>query len=184
MTDSRQIVVAPPATRTSPRALRWALAWAVLFTVMHGYWYLGGTIGLGDAPSPLPGVPDSAVGWVFTIVVVAIFAAGLAVPIVLLRDRRRGGFRRTLVLLLWIGCVVLVLRGGSGLLDDIVRDVGLSSRGITGMSYEDTLGTADPSTYTLSSTAVIDAFFLLGGVLYGWAARTTAASAGSRHRCT
>jgi hypothetical protein len=58
------------------------------------------------------------------------------------------------------------------LLDDIVRDVGLSGRGIIGMSYKDTLGTADPSTYTLISTATIDAYFLLGGVLYGWAART------------
>lgn len=173
MTDSRRLAVAPFAMRTPRHALAWALAWAVLFTLMHGYWYLGGRIGLGDAPNALPGVPASPVGWVFTIVVVAMFAAGLAVPIVLLRDPRRGAFRRTLVLLLWTGCGVLVLRGASGLLDDIVRDVGLSSRGITGMTYKDTLGTADPSTYTLISTAAVDAYFLLGGVLFGWAARTT-----------
>jgi hypothetical protein len=152
--------------------LAWALAWAVLFTAMHGYWYLGGTIGLGDAPSPLPGLPTSPAGWVFTIGVAGMFAVGLAAPIVLLRNRSRGGFRRTLVLLLWAGCLVLVLRGGSGLLDDVVRDAGLSSGGITGLSYQYTLGTAHPSTYTLVSTATIDAYFLLGGILYGWAART------------
>lgn len=41
---------------------------------------------------------------------------------------------------------------------------------------------ADPSTYTLISTAMIDAYFFLGGVLYGWAARTTAASGRSQRR--
>jgi hypothetical protein len=51
----------------------------------------------------------------------------------------------------------------------VVRDLGLSDRGITGLTYQDTLGTADPSTGTRISTAVIDAYFLLGGGLYGWA---------------
>jgi hypothetical protein len=159
-------------TQRRELGLMWALAWAVLFTAMHGYWYLGGTIGLGDAPSPLPGVPTSPAGWVFTVVVAGMFAVGLAVPIALLRNRSRGAIHRTLVLLLWAGCLVLAVRGGSGLLDDVVRDVGLSSGGITGLSYQYTLGTAHPSTYTLVSTATIDAYFLLGGILYGWAART------------
>ena len=105
-----------------------------------------------------------------------MFAVGLAVPIALLQDNNRGVSRRLLVALLWAGCLFLVARGGSGLLDDVIRDVGLSSGGITGLSYKDTLGTAHPSTYTLISTAIIDGYFLLGGLLYGWAARVSKTS--------
>jgi hypothetical protein len=58
------------------------------------------------------------------------------------------------------------------LIDDAVRALGISSCGITGLSYQDILGTAHPSTYTLISGAAIDAYFLIGGILYGWAARS------------
>jgi hypothetical protein len=37
------------------------------------------------------------------------------------------------------GCLILVARGASGLLDDAVRDLGISNRGITGLSYQSTL---------------------------------------------
>jgi hypothetical protein len=152
-----KVVAARGRTRSPTQALRWALTWAVVFTGLHGYWYLGGRIGLGDAPSPLPGAPAGPGAWIFTIVVALMFAVGLAVPIALLQDNNRGVSRRLLVALLWAGCLFLVARGGSGLLDDVIRDVGLSSGGITGLSYKDTLGTAHPSTYTLipppSSTA-------------------------------
>lgn len=153
-------------------ALWWALGWAVLFTAMHVYWYLGGTIGLGDAPSPLPRlVPTTLAGWVFEIVVVGMFAAGILIPIVLLRTPSHRGLRRLLVALLWTGAVILVARGASGLLDDAVRQLGVSDRGITGLTYEHTLGTPTPSTYTLVSTDAVDSYFLLGGLLVGRAAR-------------
>ena len=161
--------------RSSTRALGWALAWALVFTAAHGYWYGGGRWGLGDAPSPLPGWPRSLIGWIFTIVVVGMFAAGIAIPIVLLRCHIHGRGRSMLIALLWIGCGILVLRGASGLLDDVVRDLGLSDRGITGLTYQDTLGTADPSTGTRISTAAIDAYFLLGGGLFGWATQRSKA---------
>lgn len=153
-------------------ALRWAFGWAALFTVMHAYWYLGGTIGLGDAPDVLPPLlPATVTGWIFEIVVLAMFAAGLAIPIALLRGRPDGTYRRLLVALMWAGAVILVLRGASGLVDDAVRQAGLSSGGITGLSYERILGTPTPSTYTLISTDSIDAYFLLGGLVFGCAAR-------------
>ena len=161
--------------RVSPRqtrALWWALTWAVLFTAMHAYWYLGGRIGFGDAPNPLPGRPGSLSGWIFTIVVALIFAIGLAVPAALLRDTVQGVFRRVLVASMWIGCLILLLRGTSGLADVAVRGLGISSGGITGLTYQDLLGTAHPSTYTLISGDVIDGYFFLGGILYGRAARS------------
>src|SRR4051794_36314196 len=155
--------------RSSVRRLRWVLAWAVLFTAMHGYWYFGGTIGLGEAP--LPGAPSSATDWVSSIVVVLMFAAGLAIPIVLLRSGSYGLTRRFLVTLMHIGALILTARGSLGLLDDAVRQLGLSAGGITGLDYKDTLGTASPSMYTLTCTDLIDVYFLLGGILYWLSAR-------------
>ena len=146
----------------------------MLFTLAHGYWYLGGTVGLGDAPDPLPGTPTTIGGWIFSIVVVLMFVAGLVVPVVLLRAAVSGGWRRLLLTLMWVGAAVLLLRGGSGVLDDVLRQAGLSGGGITGLSYQDTLGTATPSAYTLVSTDAIDAYFLLGGILFGRAATRAA----------
>jgi hypothetical protein len=143
----------------------------VIFTAAHGYWYLGGTIGLGDAPSPLPGTPTTSGGWVFTILVALMFVAGLVVPITLLRRPLGGRYERLLFALMWIGALVLIVRGGSGLVDDGVRQTGISGGGITGLSYRDTLGTTHPSTYALASTDAIDAYFLLGGILFSQAAR-------------
>lgn len=181
MTRTGQRTAARLTVQSSARTLWWALAWAAMFTAMHGYWYLGGKIGLGDAPRALPGIPTTMGGWSFTIAVALMFAAGLAAPIVLLRGRAGGGYRRLLVGLLWAGCGLLVARGASGLLDDTVRGLGISAGGITGLSYQHILATAHPSAYTLASTASVEAYFLLGGVLYGLAARScrTARSAGN-----
>ena len=142
-----------------------AIAWAVLFTAMHAYWYLGGRIGFGDAPNPLPARPGSLGGWIFTIVVALMFATGLAVPIVLLRDTDQGVLRCLLVASLWIGCLILLARGTSGLVDVAVRGLGISTGGITGLTYQDLFGTAHPSTYTLISGDIIDAYFFLGGII-------------------
>lgn len=144
----------------------------MLFTAAHAYWYLGGSIGLGDAPDPLPGVPHSAPGWAFNGIVLVMFLVGMAAPLSMLRPWGERVPRRLLVITLWAGCAFLVLRGGSGLLDDLVRDLGISVHGITGLSYRQTLGEAHPSRYTLWSTAIIDAYFLLRGLLFRWLALT------------
>jgi hypothetical protein len=156
--------------RARASALWTAFGWAVLFTAAHAYWYAGGTVGLGDAPSPLPGRPTSIAAWVFTVVVAAMFATGIVLPLILLRWDARRGWGRAASVLLWIGAAVLVLRGASGLADDLLRQTGLAGGGITGLTYQDTLGTSDPSTYTLASNDSIDAYFLLGGLLFGLAA--------------
>lgn len=172
MNDPEQLAAVRVGTRRPARALWWALTWAVLFTAMHAYWYLGGRVGFGDAPSPLPGRPSSLGAWIFTIVVALMFVIGIAAPIALLRDTGHRVLRRLLVASLWIGCLVLLARGVSGLIDSVVRSLGISSGGITGLSYQDILGTPHPSTYTLISGTAVDAYFLLGGILYGWAARS------------
>lgn len=152
------------------RGLRGALAWAVLFAAAHLYWYAGGRAGLGDAPSPLPGRPTSLLGWTFSVLVAGMFAAGIVLPILLLRGRPRGRWHRAAVVALGAGAVVLVLRGASGVLDDLLRQAGLADGGLTGLSYQATLGTSSPSRCTLISTDLIDGYFLLGGLLFGLAA--------------
>jgi Protein of unknown function (DUF3995) len=140
-----------------------AFGWTALFILWHGYWALGGDFGFGDRES---GFPEA--GLLFTVAVSAMFAAGLAVPLAVIRDV---GPRRLLAVLLWAGAAVLAARGLSGLADDALRFTGLAETGLTGLSNEQVLGSADPSAYTIWSTVGIDAFFLAGGLLFGRAAR-------------
>jgi hypothetical protein len=97
-----------------------------------------------------------------------MFAAGLAVPLAVIRDL---GTRRLLAGLLWAGAAVLGARGVAGLADDALRFSGLAETGLTGLSDAEVLGAADPSPYTIWSTVGLDAFFLAGGLLFGRAAR-------------
>jgi hypothetical protein len=54
-----------------------------------------------------------------------------------------------------------------------------SPTGLSGLTYEQVLGTATPSAYTLWSARTIDIYFLIDGILYGataWYARRRTAS--------
>jgi hypothetical protein len=148
------------AARHRPALL--AFAWTAVFIVWHAYWALGGDFGFGDQES---GFPDA--GWAFAVVVSGMFAAGLAVPVAVARGV---GPRRVLTGLLWAGAAVLALRGLSGLADDLLRFSGAAETGLTGLSDEQVLGTAEPSAYTIWSTVGIDAFFALGGAVFAFAA--------------
>jgi hypothetical protein len=161
--------------RATARAANWALYWTVAFIALHVYWYLGGRVGFGDQVDPLPGAPSSPGDWIFSVVVFGMFAAGVLVPSAVARPWGRRVPRRLLVWLMWIGCLVLVARGGSGLFDDGLRFTGLVDSGLTGLSNEDVLGSADPSTSTMLSTVAIDSIFLAGGLLFGHAARLAGA---------
>ena len=149
------------------RAALVAFAWTAVFIVWHGYWALGGDFGFGDRESAYPDTTSSVAGWTFTVVVAGMFAAGLAVPLAIARG---AGPRRQLVWLLWAGAAVLVLRGAVGVADDVLRLTGLSETGLSGLTDEEVLGTADPSAYTVWSSVGLDAFFALGGSLFAWAA--------------
>lgn len=128
---------------------------------------MGGRLGFGDAPDPIPGPPSSVVGWIFDVAVLAMFVAGLVVSLALVRPWGRKIPRRMLLILAWLGCAVLAARGGAGIVDHLGRVAGVLPRGLTGLSYEQILGQAHSSAYTLWSGAAIDAFFLVGGILFG-----------------
>lgn len=149
-----------------------AAGWTLVFIAFHVYWYMGGHLGIGDAPNALPGMPTNVISWIFTIIVFAMFAAGLVVPLALVRAWRRVVPRWTLLGLTWLGSAVLVARGVAGIADDLLRVTHILPNGLTGLTYEQTLGQAHPSAYTLWSIDSIDVYFLLGGILFGIAAWT------------
>lgn len=150
--------------RRTTRAAYTALGWVVLFFAFHVYWYLGGSFG---SPGKLPGGPHSLLAWIFDIVVEVAFPLGAFVCLAIARGWARGRLALAAAALVWVGCVLLLLRGGAGILDDLTRATGLLPNGITGLSLKHTVGTANPSASVLWSGYAIDAYFLAGGIIFG-----------------
>ncbi|GIH15050.1 DUF3995 domain-containing protein [Rugosimonospora africana] len=146
-----------------------ALAWVIVFIGFHVYWYLGGTFGFGDSGTTVPH-RHSFVARAFGAIVIAMFVVGTVLPFALFQRWGSRVPRWMLHTAVWTGGVLLAVRGAAGLLDTALRETGLSGGGLTGMSYEQVTGDANPSAYTVLSGSAIDAYFFLGGVLFGWAA--------------
>ena len=166
----------PTPDRRARGAALHAFAWTAVFILWHGYWALGGDFGFGDQQSGFPDTTSSSAGWIFTTGVVGMFAAGLAIPLALVRGVGR---RWLLVGWMWAGSAVLAARGLSGLVDDALRFTGLVETGLTGLSDEQVLGASHPSGYTIWSTIGIDAFFAGGALLFGRAALRARATDGT-----
>lgn len=150
-----------------------ALGWVVLFFAFHVYWYLGGSLASpGELPPLTPGTHSGAAGsaharvqLIAMIVEVPVDAAwpiGAWICLAIARGWPRGRVARVTKALVWVGCVVLLLRGGSGILDDVTRATGLLPRGITGLSLEATTGHAN----LRWADWTIDAYFLAGGLIF------------------
>jgi hypothetical protein len=154
-----------------------ALAWVVVFLAFHVYWYAGGSVARAGA---LPGMPHSTGGWIFGVAVVAAFPVGGWACVAIARGSLRDGMRRLVVPLIWFGSALLALRGGAGLVDDIVRAIG-ARHGITGLTIEQVTGSVHPSASELWSGRVTDAYFVAGGLLFGLLAdRSRAVAAQAR----
>lgn len=150
-----------------------ALAWVVLFFAFHVYWYLGGSLASpGELPPLVPGRHAAAdgsaqarvqvVAWIVEIPVDSAWPIGALVCLAIARGWATGRLARTVTVLVWVGCVVLLLRGGSGLLDDVTRATGLLPHGITGLSLEATTGHA----HLRWADWTIDSYFLAGGIIF------------------
>lgn len=142
-----------------------ALAWIVVFFAWHVYWYAGGSVGLAGPLPPL--TPDSVGGWIFEVLVVSAFPLGAWVCLAIARGWPRGSMRRAAAIVVWLGCALLAVRGGAGLIDDLTRAAGLLPNGITGLSLQQTMGTAHPSAAQLWSSWATDAYFAAGGLIFG-----------------
>jgi hypothetical protein len=143
-----------------------ALAWVVVFFAFHVYWFLGGSLGLsGELPSL---VPDSVAGAIYEVLEAAVWPLGAWVCLAIARGWPRGRMRGAALIVVWLGCAVLVVRGGAGLIDDLTRAIGLLPNGITGLSHKQTMGAAYyRSASALWSGNIIDAYFLAGGIIFG-----------------
>ncbi len=149
-------------------AWAWAAwAWVVVFTAFHVYWFLGGRFGLAG---PLPTLSFSLISVLFRVAVAAMFATGLVVPIAAVRPWGRRVPRWMLAAALWAGCLLLLLRGTAGVVDDLLRMTGLSAHGLTGLTQAQVFGTARPSATMMWSSRATDWYFTLGGLLFGAAA--------------
>jgi hypothetical protein len=152
------------------------LGWVVLFFAFHVYWYLGGSFA---SPGDLPDAPHAMIAWIFSTIVSVAFPLGALVCLAIARGWARGRLAPAVKALVWVGCVVLLLRGGAGILDDLTRATGLLRNGITGLSLKDTTGHA----HLRWSDWAIDAYFLAGGIIF-WvlAVRHRAAQNRARRR--
>jgi hypothetical protein len=125
--------LAAPVSNRLVRAAYAALVWVVVFFALHVYWYAGGSFGRAR---PLPAAPDSVRGWIFEVLVVVAFPLGAWVCLAIARGWPRGTMRRAAAIVVRLGCALLALRSGAGLIDDLTRAVGLLPNGITGLSLK------------------------------------------------
>jgi hypothetical protein len=150
----------PPAARAAYAAL----AWVVVFFAFHIYWYLGGTFASPFASDKLPGlVPDSVTGWIFAMLEGPAWPLGAWVCLAIARGWPRGKMQRAAAALVWVGCGILLLRGASGLIDDLTRATGLLPNGISGISTKSATG----MTHVTVSYWAIETYFLAGGIIFG-----------------
>lgn len=147
-----------------------SLAWVVVFIAFHVYWAYGGRFGLGDAPALIPPFPQNVAGWLFFLVVIAMFLGGILVPLAMVHAWGYKLPRWVVLSTCWIGSITLMVRACASFVDDFTRTTGLLQNGITGMTYAQTTGASQITANTLWSGRAIDAYFLLGGILYGLAA--------------
>jgi hypothetical protein len=156
-----------PRTQLLPvRVAYAALGWVILFFAFHVYWFLGGSFGVGG--EGYRRAPHSVAGWIFEVLVVSAFPLGAWACLAIARGWPRGKTRRAAAIIVWLGCTVLVLRGGAGVIDDLTRAVGLLPNGITGLSHKQTMGAAYyRSASAIWSANLTDAYFLAGGIIFG-----------------
>lgn len=117
----------PPASGCRPGqpTRRWR---GSVFVAMHVYWFAGGSVGrAGPLPDPFP---DSA-SWIFEVLVISAFSFGAWVCLAIARRWPRGRMRHVAATLVWLGCALLAVRGGAGLIDDLTRAASLLPDGIT-----------------------------------------------------
>jgi aminoglycoside 6'-N-acetyltransferase I len=161
-----------PARRTVHAAYT-ALGWVVLFFAFHIYWYLGGSLASpGELPPLTPGAHPAAAGsmharvqlvaWIVEVPVDSAWPIGAWVCLAIARGWARGRLVRVTRSLVWVGCVVLLLRGAGGIVDDVTRASGLLPNGITGLSTEATTG----HVRLRWADWTIDTYFLAGGLIF------------------
>ena len=89
------------------------------------------------------------------------FALGLLAPLAIARGWERERVAKPVAVVVWLGAGILILRGLSGVVDDLTRATGVRT-GITGLSTKQATGM---SHLTWPGWA-IDSYFLIGGAIF------------------
>jgi hypothetical protein len=104
-------------------------------------------------------------------VVGVMVAVGIVLPLALARPWKRRVPRWMLLWAAWTGCALLGARGIAGVADGVARAIGFS-RGLTGMTTVQEMGTGHPSAWLSFASTATEVLFLAGGLVFGLAALT------------
>ena len=151
----------------SRRAAYAAFGWVLAFLAWHVVWAVTGL--------PFPHHHWSGAArilmWGFDAIMVVIWAVGIALPPTLAQPWGRRVPQWMLLGAAWTGCALLGARGIAGAADDVARAIGFS-RGLTGMTTAQVMGTAHPSAWLSFASTATDVLFAAGGLMFGLAALT------------
>ena len=189
-TSSRQPAVppAPPAPRprsggtsagrfaghaqddagVSRRAAYAAFGWVLIFIAWHVVWYV---TGLPFTHHHHWSGAALVLFWGATAIMDVIWAVGIVLPLALARPWGRRVPRWMLLWTAWTGCALLGARGIAGVADDVARAIGFS-RGLTGMTMAQEMGTGHASAWMWIAGTATDVLFVAGGLMFGLAALT------------
>ena len=149
----------------SRRAAYVAFGWVLTFVGWHVVWYV---TGLPFSHHHFSGAA-LVLFWASEAITDVIWAVGIVLPVALARPWGRRVPRWILLWAAWTGCALLGARGIAGVVDDVVRAIGFS-RGLTGMTIAQVMGTAHPSAWQSFAEAATDVLFVAGGLVFGLAA--------------
>ena len=149
----------------SRRAAYAAFGWVLAFVAWHVVWYVTGL------PFPHHHYHGAArmLMWGVDAIMVVMWAVGIVLPLALARPWGRRVPRWMLLWAAWTGCALLGARGIAGVADDVARAIGFS-RGLTGMTMAQEMGTAHPSAWMWIAGTATDVLFAAGGLMFGLAA--------------
>ncbi|MFC1415494.1 hypothetical protein [Streptacidiphilus cavernicola] len=136
----------------------------IVFLAWHVMWALTGLEVPTAATHPGSG---RVIFYVLSAALYLMVAVGVLLALALvIRSWRRRVPRWLLLSATWAGAVLLVLRGASGVVDDVVRATGVLPDGLTGLSTAQTTGMAHPSTWATVAGDATDLVFVVGGIVF------------------
>ncbi|MGG1572509.1 DUF3995 domain-containing protein [Fictibacillus sp. NRS-1165] len=136
------------------RAAYAACIWMIIFGAAHIYSAFGGYY----AVSSDPGTHHAdSLEWMANIVVTMMCIAGIFVSLAAVRAWGRTVPRWTVSIPAWSGCILLVLRGGGGAIDQIFRLTGILPYGFFGSAE---------SQYVTWAGRIFDAYVMIGAILF------------------
>jgi hypothetical protein len=151
----------------SRRAAYAAFGWVLAFVAWHVVWAVTGL----QFPHHHWSGAARILMWGFDAVIDVIWAVGIVLPLALAQPWGRRVPRWMLLWTAWIGCALLGVRGIWGVADDVARAFGFS-RGLSGMTAVQVMGTRHPSTWLVFASTATDVIFAVGGLMFGIAALT------------